>query len=332
MISSAEVAHSPERSRIEIDDPDEVEPYLEAAYGAPLRLSQTLAAPSDGAALLSHTRTDAGPFLIDELQIRGELKVSPDPLDKVLTFWAARGSVTSHCAGISGRAGPGEITMAAQHDLPSEAHTLDLSVTMVLLNPALVAAVATGVPSEQAPLPIRFIGFGPVDPAAGRLWKGTVSFIKHTVLSDDSVATPLVLGHAARLLAAATLAAFPNSIGRTDDDARERIDNQPALLRKALDFIDANAATDIALSDIARAVHVSPRAVQYMFRRHLETTPLQYLRRLRLHHAHQELLAGDHAHDTVTNIAARWGFAHTGRFAVLYRETYGQSPHTTLRS
>ena len=29
--------------------------------------------------------------------------------------------------------------------------------------------------------------------------------------------------------------------------------------------------------------------------------------------------------------AQRWGFAHTGRFAVLYRQTYGQSPHTTLR-
>ncbi|WP_156763149.1 AraC family transcriptional regulator, partial [Mycobacterium sp. E787] len=33
----------------------------------------------------------------------------------------------------------------------------------------------------------------------------------------------------------------------------------------------------------------------------------------------------------VTQIAARWGFAHTGRFAVLYRQTYGQSPHATLK-
>jgi hypothetical protein len=34
----------------------------------------------------------------------------------------------------------------------------------------------------------------------------------------------------------------------------------------------------------------------------------------------------------VTGIAARWGFAHTGRFAVLYRPMYGQSPHHTLSS
>jgi transcriptional regulator GlxA family with amidase domain len=69
-----------------------------------------------------------------------------------------------------------------------------------------------------------------------------------------------------------------------------------------------------------------------MFRRHLDTTPLQYLRRIRLHYAHHELLAADRRNDTVTAIAARWGFMHTSRFAVFYRQTYGRSPHVTLRS
>jgi len=82
---------------------------------------------------------------------------------------------------------------------------------------------------------------------------------------------------------------------------------------------------------IAEAVHVTPRAVQYMFRRHLELTPMQYLRELRMRHAHEELLAADRLRETVGAIAARWGFAHTGRFAVQYRQTYGQSPHQTLR-
>ncbi|WP_286149338.1 helix-turn-helix transcriptional regulator [Mycobacterium sp. IS-1496] len=154
-------------------------------------------------------------------------------------------------------------------------------------------------------------------------------YVRDGVLADDSLATPLVLGHAARLLAAVTVAAFPTTAGIEstvyDHDAK------PVLLRRATDFIEENLGNDIALADIAAAIHVSPRAVQYMFRRHLETTPLQHLRRLRLHRAHQDLRAGDPGHDTVTTIAARWGFAHTGRFAVLYRHTYGQSPHTTLR-
>ena len=68
-----------------------------------------------------------------------------------------------------------------------------------------------------------------------------------------------------------------------------------------------------------------------MFRRHLGTTPTQYMRRVRLHYAHQDLMTGDRVHNTVAAIAAKWGFAHTGRFAVQYRQTYGRSPHSTLR-
>ncbi len=56
-----------------------------------------------------------------------------------------------------------------------------------------------------------------------------------------------------------------------------------------------------------------------------------YLRQVRLHHAHQELLASDPTTGaTVTEIAARWGFFHPGRFAHYYRHTYGQPPTRTL--
>lgn len=123
---------------------------------------------------------------------------------------------------------------------------------------------------------------------------------------------------------------FPNTAGN-DRAPYDRTDHQPVLLRRAVDFIQANASNDIALADIADAVHVSSRAVQYMFRRHLDTTPLQYVRRLRLARAHTDLVAGNPLDDTVSAIATRWGFAHTGRFAVQYRQNYGQSPHETLR-
>jgi AraC-like DNA-binding protein len=188
--------------------------------------------------------------------------------------------------------------------------------------------VGTGLPVDEAP-PVRFSSFTPVDGPAERLWKSTVDYVRRDVLADDVKATPLVLGQASRLLGAVTLSTFPNT-ATAGPKYSDRTDHHPALLRRAIGYIESNADNDIALSDIADAVHVSPRAVQYMFRRHLDTTPLQYLRQLRLHHAHQDLVAADGMRDTVTTIAARWGFAHTGRFAVLYRETYGQSPHTTL--
>ena len=198
------------------------------------------------------------------------------------------------------------------------------------MDPSLVAGVGMGLSNGQAPRPIRFRSFRPVDAPSGRLWKDTVSYAKNSVLANDIMATPLVLGHASRLLAAVTLSTFPNT-ATAGPTLHDRTDYKPVLLARAIEFIDANAANDVSLADIAEAVHVTPRAVQYMFRRHLETTPLQYLRKVRLHHAHQEFLGADRMQETVTAIAARWGFVHTGRFAVLYRQTYGQSPHTTLR-
>ncbi len=204
-----------------------------------------------------------------------------------------------------------------------------MHTTTVLLEPGLVAGVAGETTGNQAPL-IRFSSFRPVGDAAARLWKDTVHYIKNSVLVDDESATPLVLGHCSRLLAAVTLATFPNTMA-PDPAPHDRTDAGPVLLRRVISYMEAHAGNDIALADVAEAVHVTPRAVQYMFRRHLDTTPLQYLRRLRLDYAHRDLLLAEHPGQTVTTIAARWGFTHTGRFAVLYRQTFGRSPHETLR-
>ena len=315
---------------MEITDPADMDEFLEDAYSVSLRLRHEQSPRSEGGVLLAHSRINVGAFAIDEMSIPGVVEASPGPLNKVVTVWPTSGRVTSTCDGQHGEAEAGEISMVSQPDLPFRARAQDLVVTAVLLAPSTLAGVATGLPASQAPLPIRFSSFAPVDAAAARTWKDTVNYLKHTVLAHEGLATPLVLGQACRLLAAVTLSAFPNTASCISTPA-DRNDHQPILLRRAVEYIDANVANDIGLGEIAEAVHVTPRAVQYMFRRHLETTPLQYLRRLRLHHAHQELQRTDRNYATVTDIAARWGFAHTGRFAVLYRRTYGQSPHTTLR-
>jgi AraC-like DNA-binding protein len=327
--NSAAQIHRPERSRVEITDPAHADEFLEDAYGVNLRLRRKPTGPSGRGALLRHARTAVGPFAIDEVYVAGDLEAAPDPLNKVVAVWPTGGRVTAACGGKETDAEAGDVAMLSQPDLPYRARSHALRVTTVLLDPSVVAGVATGLPSSEALLPIRFSTFVPVDSSAARLWKDTVNYVRHTVLADDVVATPLVLGHASRLLAAVTLSTFPNTAA-SDPTPCDRTDHQPVLLRRAMEFMEANITNDIALGDIAEAVHVTPRAVQYMFRRHLETTPLQYLRRLRLHYAHQDLLAANGTADTVTDISARWGFAHTGRFAVLYRRTYGQSPQTTL--
>jgi transcriptional regulator GlxA family with amidase domain len=108
-------------------------------------------------------------------------------------------------------------------------------------------------------------------------------------------------------------------------------DARPGTLSRAIAFIEAEPDADIAVADIARAANVTPRTIQHAFRRHLETTPMAYLRRVRLDHSHQQLreaARGDGA--TVARIALDWGFANPSRFARYYRDTYGRAPSVTL--
>jgi transcriptional regulator GlxA family with amidase domain len=99
-----------------------------------------------------------------------------------------------------------------------------------------------------------------------------------------------------------------------------------------VEFVDTNAHLPIGLAEITGAARISARGLQYLFARHRGQTPLQYLREVRMAHAHRELMAADPTRgDTVAAVAARWGFAHAGRFSAQYRQVYGRSPGATLR-
>ncbi|MGA4691266.1 helix-turn-helix domain-containing protein [Rhodococcus sp. AB351] len=103
----------------------------------------------------------------------------------------------------------------------------------------------------------------------------------------------------------------------------------PSALRKAVAFIESEAARPIRLADIAAAAGIGRRALQYDFVRHHRTTPMQYLRSVRLARAHRDLQAADPNRETVASIAARWGFSSPGRFATQYRSVYGRTPRVT---
>ncbi|MGE2721572.1 AraC family transcriptional regulator [Mycolicibacterium celeriflavum] len=308
-------------------EPAGADEFLEEIYGVKMRLSHKAPAHRTGP-ILTHARTTVGPLTLDDITVVGEAEVRPDPLNRVAVIWPTAGRVATACDGLRTDVGPGEVAMLTQPHLPHRAHFEDAQFTAVLIDVRVTAGVAAGLPGGHAPLPIRFNSFSPVDEAAAQLWKNTVRYVRDIVLSDETAVTPVLVEQASRLMAAVTLETFPNTVTACPS-LLNRGEDQPVLLRRAIEFMEANVRDDIALPDIAEAVHVTPRAVQYMFQRHLATTPLQYLRRMRLNYAHQELLGARNG-DTVTEIAARWGFAHTGRFAVLYRQTYGQSPHVTL--
>jgi AraC-like DNA-binding protein len=104
-----------------------------------------------------------------------------------------------------------------------------------------------------------------------------------------------------------------------------------SVVRRARDHIEANAHRPITVADIARDCGVGVRGLQHGFQRSMQTTPTEYLRHVRLREVHRELGLADPTTTTVGQVAARWGFAHPGRFAAQYRQRYGIQPGDTLR-
>jgi AraC-like DNA-binding protein len=224
----------------------------------------------------------------------------------------------------------GEVFLAAQPEQPYHV-TLDAAdLEFAVLQPELLAQVAAAAPGRSA-RPLQFISCEPVSAAAAAIWNNAFDFVRDNVVNMPIEDATLMESSAARLLAAAALSVFPNNSAH-EPTIEDRHDAHPATLRRAVSFIDGNAQRDICATDIAAASHVTIRTLQLAFRRYLGTTPMAYLRRVRLEHAHQELLLADPATVTVGAIAARWGIIGHSRFTYLYRSAYGVTPSSTLNS
>jgi AraC-like DNA-binding protein len=197
---------------------------------------------------------------------------------------------------------------------------------------AAIAAARSGI----EPADLRFDSITPTSPGTARYWQSLVAHVGRQLITPDQQApmrrSALLQSSALDMLAAAALTVFPNT-AMTAAQMPNTGRLSSASVRRAVAFIDEHAERDISAADIAAAAHVTIRALQLAFRRHLDSTPSAYLRRVRLDLAHQQLCAaspGDGV--TVTEIAIRWGFASPSRFAASYRNTYGVLPSRTLRS
>ncbi|WP_431279359.1 AraC family transcriptional regulator [Leifsonia poae] len=99
----------------------------------------------------------------------------------------------------------------------------------------------------------------------------------------------------------------------------------------AVELLRASPAHPWTVIELAARVSVSVRSLQEGFRRSLDTTPMTYLRNLRLEKVREELVTAEPGAVTVTEVALRWGFVHLGRFAAAYRSRFAERPSDTMR-
>ena len=323
------------RSHVEPGPPPGTEQVVEAAgtEAAEEFLSDTYAKmrihAHSGPSGLRAGSVTVGSARLDRLEFRMSFDADVDPIGRYLFAHLRSGRAAVRSTGVERRYQPGDVFLTALPDVTHHSSVEDGGVLVTILDPALITHVVQNEPGpDQA---VRFTAFDPITSQAAATWRKVCDLTYDNVLANpDTVAHPLVAANTARVLAAAALTAFPNT-ALTDPTIEDRHDAHPWTLRRAIAFIEANADRDITLADIAGTACVTIRAVQLAFRRHLGTTPTAYLRRVRLDHARAELTATAPGQDTVTQIAARWGYSRGNVFAAHYRAAYDELPSQTLR-
>jgi AraC-like DNA-binding protein len=204
----------------------------------------------------------------------------------------------------------------------------------VVIDSGLPSLIAHPDPEPgPAQRPVRFTGYEPVSSRAAQAWRDAYAYVRGNVLDRPGTAGHrLIAAAAARHLVAVALAVFPNTT-MTAGYVPGPGWVLPAGVRRAADFIDAMADQPVSLGQIAVVAGVTGRDLRSAFRRYYGTTPMGYLRQVRLDRAHAQLRAADPADTTaVASVARKWGWANPGQFAAAYRQRFGVPPGRTLRN
>jgi AraC-like DNA-binding protein len=284
-----------------------------------------------GRPLFRFRSMQAGELHGSRLACNLSMRVQGGPFHEFVAATVVAGAIRWQTGGAELSLGPGDVVRhPTDTGVTSDRQPMEHAVVRIpMAAVAQLAEASAGVAAAD----LRFDALTPVSAAMARRWRRLNAFVHEALDAPDSMAdAPLVRAGLVDMVAAAALTVFPNTTMRPGlVPGPGQV--SPAALRRAVAYVEEHAAEPVTVHDIAEAARVTPRALNAGFRRHFGTTVTGYLRRVRLERAHQDLLAADPFRgDTVSAVAARWGFGQAGRFRDFYRERYGVLPSRTLRA
>lgn len=300
-------------------DGDEARDWLDTAYGSALGLHGRMGT-------VHHRRRERDGVAFDRLRIDAPVSFDAEPLPALVVVDVLGGTIEYTHQSVTDRGREGDTVLASGWGLPfsGRGDGYDVRNTSVSLD-VLDAAIAD-IDPERTSADLVFSSFVPRSRTSAAQWRAVVDRLSAT---PDAARAPVGQGDASRLLAHSLLHTFENNlVGDDTGAARDARDATQSVVRLAQRVIEERAGDDLTMSDIARECHVTPRALQYAFRRHLDCTPHAYLRQVRLDLVHQVLRDGSVSN--VGDAAARFGFFNPGRFAVEYRLVFDENPGQTL--
>lgn len=163
----------------------------------------------------------------------------------------------------------------------------------------------------------------------GRRWRTVLDILVEELNHPTDMAqNPLVGRHLERLAIDGLLLGQKHNY--TDAVGRDCRTQPRSAIRHAVQLIEDRPSEPWTTVSLATEVHLSIRALQDGFRRDLATTPMTYLRQVRMRRVREALQAADPDTTTVNAVAAGLGIVHMGRFAAAYRKTFRELPSDTL--
>jgi len=129
---------------------------------------------------------------------------------------------------------------------------------------------------------------------------------------------------------AGLLDALAGVLLETGDGAVVRgLDIASSRMRDLEAWIEAHLEEPISIGRLCAVAGVGERALQKGFESRRGMSPMRFVTERRIAEARRQLVEG-RGRDDVTHVALRLGFNHTGRFATLYRQVFGESPSQSL--
>jgi AraC-like DNA-binding protein len=174
---------------------------------------------------------------------------------------------------------------------------------------------------------LRFATAFDLESPAGREWRRLLDFAVRSMDDDGIFARDPLSAEIEDLLLSALLVSQPHNLTGALRDDRGAV---PYYVLRAERQMRDEMPFALTIADLADNAGVSERALHAGFRRFRATTPMRRLTLMRLAAARRRLQQAEPSL-TVSRAAAEVGFLQFGRFAGLYRETFGELPSVTLQ-
>lgn len=300
---------------------DEALEWLDGLYSTPLRVGGRVGG-------VTHWGEGGGGLAVDHLAIDASITFDVEVLPVLVVVDVLQGEVEYTRESVTDRGRGGDTVLAAGWERPFSGSGDHYQVRNTSITADVLDAAVREIDPDLRAEDLHFTGFVPRSAAAAATWRATLDQIAAAFpRADDEIGR----ADAARLVGHTLLRTFDNNVlgSRSEAaDARDRRDATQAVLRRAQGVIEAQAREALSQVDLAERCGVTPRTLQYAFRRHLGCTPSDYVKQVRLDLVHQTLLDGTAG--SVADAAADLGFFNPGRFAADYRRVFDENPRQTL--